>query len=258
MRSNIRSLGIAHLAIGIFGCELFALMPWKPSHLDEWPLVIFLAIMLSQAYLLGLWMAFSSAALWSRLLGLGVGTVYLEGLSDSVTVHEVLRWAPTTVSLGTAGVLLAARRWGMAIRRVTEPSSRAAPEPWQIKIRGLMIGTLVLALLFADARVMREANPPDLILKVVFGLCNIALSLAAAWAALGLTPPIKRLPVLFLLSPALGTLFWYGLHSPNLEDCLRIVLCLLLQAAVTFGSLLVLRSCGFRLTTPVPHASASP
>jgi hypothetical protein len=258
MNPRICLLLIAHVAVGIFGCGLFALMPWKPSHLDAWPLVIFLAIMLSQAYLLGLWMAFSSAALWSRLLVLGLGTVYLEGLGDSVTVHEVLRWAPTTVSLGTAGVLLLARRWGMELRRITEPSTRAAPEPWQIKIRGLMIWTLMLALLFAGARGMREANPPDLILKVVFGLCNVALGLAAAWAALGVTPPIKRLPALLVLSPALGTLFWYGLHSPNLEDYLTINVCLLMQAAVTFGSLLVVRSCGFRLTTPVPHASASP
>ena len=254
MRSNprIRLLWIAHLVVGILCCGLYAGMPRTPPLLDDLPLVTLLAIVLSQAYLLGLWMAFSRAALWRRLLGLGMGTVYLEGLIDLVTVHQFLQWPATTVSLGTGGVLLTARRWGMELRRITEPSSRAAPEPWQIKIRGLMIWTVVLALLFAGARGMREANPPDLILKVVFGLCHVALGVAAAWAALGLAPPIKRLPVVLLLSPAFGTLFWYDVHSPGLEDYLTINICLLTQAAVTFGSLLVLRSCGFRLIAQAP------
>ena len=249
MRSNIRSLGIAHLVVGIFGCGLFAIMPRTPSHLDEWPLVLFLGILLSQAYLLGLWAAFSDAALWSRLLGLGLGTVYLERLIDSVTVDQVVHWAATTVSLGTAGVLLTARGRGRELRRVMEPPSRAVPEPWQFKIEGLMIWTVVLALLFASARDLREMNHPNTIEWVVFGSYNVALGVAATGAALGLIPPIKRLPAVFLLSPTLGTSFWFGVNSPSLEDYLEINVCLLTQAAVTYGSLLVVRSCGFRLTT---------
>jgi hypothetical protein len=251
MRLNprIRSLWIAHLVAGIFDCGLFAIMPRTPSHLDEWPLVLFLGILLSQAYLLGLWAAFSNAALWRRLLGLGIGTVYLEGLIDSVTVDQVLHWAATTVSLGTAGVLLTARGRGRELRRVMEAPSRAVPEPWQFKMRGLMIGTVVLALLFAGARDLREMDHPNTIQWVVFGSYNVALGVAATVAALGLIPPIKRLPAVFLLSPTLGTLFWYGMDSPSPEDYLKSNLCLLTQAAVTFGSLLVVRSCGFRLTT---------
>jgi hypothetical protein len=247
--TRIRLLWIAHLVVGIFSCGLFAITPRTPSLLDDWPLVTLLAIMLSEACLLGLRTAFSNAALWSRLLVLGMGIVYLERLIDLVTGYEVLRWAPTTVSLGTAGVFLTARRWGRDLRRITEPSSRAAPEPWQIKIRGLMILTLVLALLFAGARGLRETNPPELIQTVVFGRFNIVLGLAAAWAALGLAQPIRRLPVVLLLCPTFGTLFWYGVRSPDLDDSLTIDVCLLMQAAVTFGSLLVIRSCGFRLTT---------
>jgi hypothetical protein len=100
-------------------------------------------------------------------------------------------------------------------------------------------------------------NAPDLLLTVVFGLCHVTLGLAAAWAALGLAPPIRRLPAVLLLSPTLGTLFWYSVHAPSLDDSLTINACLLMQATVTFGSLLVPRSCGFRFTTPVLHASAS-
>ena len=249
MNPSIGLLWIVHLIVGIFGCGLFAIIPRTPSHQDEWPLVLFLAILLSQAFLLGLWAAFSDAALWSRLLVLGMGTVYLEALIDWVTIDEVLHWAATTVSLGTAGVLLTARGRGRELRRVMEPPSRAVPEPWQFKLRGLMIWTVVFALLFAGARDLREMNHPNTIQWVVFGSYNVALGVAATVAALGLIPPIKRSPAVFLLSPTLGTLFWYGMDSPSLDDYLKSNLCLLTQAAVTFGSLLVVRSCGFRLTT---------
>lgn len=249
LKLRIRSLWIAHLVVGISYCGLCARMPRTRPLLNDWPLVTLLAIVLSQAYLLGLWTAFSDAALWRRLLVLGLGTMYLEGLIDLVTPHDVLRWATTTVSLGAAGVLLTARGRRRELRRVTDPSRHAAPEPWQIRIRGLMIWTSVLALLFAGARGLREMNAPDLLLTVVFGLCNVALGLAAAWAALGLAPPIRWLPAVLLLSPTLGTLFWYSVHAPSLDDSLTINACLLTQAAVTFGSLLVVRSCGFRLTT---------
>jgi hypothetical protein len=49
---------------------------------------------------------------------------------------------------------------------------------------------------------------PNTIQWVVFGLCNVALGLAATGAGLGITPPIKRLPVVLLLSLTLGTLIF--------------------------------------------------
>ncbi|MFI5456917.1 MAG: hypothetical protein ACHRXM_15840 [Isosphaerales bacterium] len=250
MRLNPRicSLSIAHLVGGILCCGLFAIMPPIPFKLGDLPIVTLLAILLSQAYLLGLWTAFSDASLWSRLLVLGMGAAYLEGLFGLVAGRNAMPLAAATTALATACVLLAARRWGSTLRSITEPPSRAAATSCQIKIRELMILTFVLALLFAGARGMRETVPSNNIIPmVVFSLCNVVLGLAAAWAALGLAQPIKRWPVVFLLSPALATLFWYGVRSPGLAIYWNINVCLLMQAAVTFGSLLVLRSCGFRL-----------
>jgi hypothetical protein len=94
------------------------------------PLVTFLAIMLSQAYLLGLWTAFSDAALWSRVLVLGIGTVYLEGLIGLVAGYEGVQLLAATTSLSAVGVLFTARRWGREHRKVTEPTGLQAPERW--------------------------------------------------------------------------------------------------------------------------------
>jgi len=103
MRLNSRmvSLLLAHLLGGALCCRL-AIMPLPPF--------TSVAITLSQAYLLGLWTAFSDAALWSRFLVLGMGTVYLVAMIGFVAGSQGWALAATTVSLGTAGVLLAARR----------------------------------------------------------------------------------------------------------------------------------------------------
>lgn len=252
LNPRICFLTFAHLVGGILRCGLVAILPRTPFILKDLPVVTLLAIFLSQSYLLGLWTAFSDAAIWSRLLMLGLGTVYLEGLIALVAGLHGLQLAAATSSLATAGAHHAARQWGRELRRITEPTSRTAPVSYQIKIQGLMILTFVLAMLFASARGLRKMGHSNLILTVVFSLCNVVLGLAAAWTCLGFAQPIKRLPVVFLLSPALGTFYWYSVRSPGLEVYWNINVCLLIQSTVTFGSLLVVRSCGFRLVRQAP------
>ena len=163
------------------------------------PEVTLLGVFLSQAYLLGLWMAFSETGLWSRLLVLGMGAVYMEVLI-AVVGDRTVNGAAATTSLVTAGMFLAARQWGRQLRRIMEPDWHEAARSYQIKIQELMILTFVLALLFAGARGMREMGHQNLILTAIFSLCNVGVDIAAVWAALGLAQPIKRLPVVFLLS----------------------------------------------------------
>ena len=243
LNSRIGSLLLAHLLGGALCCWL-AIMPLRP--------VTPLAITLSQAFLLGLWTAFSDAALWSRFLVLGMGTVYLVamiGLQGGAL-------AATTVSLGSTGILLAARR-RMALRKITEPSRMPDPESFQVQIRDLMSLTFVLALLFAWATGMRGVDPRLANRMVLFGMGNVVLGLAAAWETLGLAQPTRRAPVVWLLCPAFGTAYWFGVNSPSLDDYLMINVCLLMQSAVTYGSLLVIRSCGFRLTRRSSLSGAS-
>src|SRR4051812_25953360 len=90
LNSRIGSLLLAHLLGGAFCCWLAAIMPLRP--------VTPLAITLSQAFLLGLWTAFSHAALWSRFLVLGMGTVYLVAMIGFVAGFQGGALAATTVS----------------------------------------------------------------------------------------------------------------------------------------------------------------
>ena len=120
---------------------------------------------------------------------LGVGAVYLEGLVALVDRSEGIQLAAASTSLAAAGVLLAARRWGIELRKITESASRLASKSYQIKIKELMVLTFVLALLFAGARGLRETVTSNLIPMVAFSLCNMVLGVGAAWAALGSLSP---------------------------------------------------------------------
>src|SRR5262249_7134 len=146
---RLRSLLIAHVFVGILCCGLVATRHPIPFILPHLPLVALFAIILSQAYLLGLWTAFTDAGLWARLFVLSVGTVYLEGLIALAAGEWGLKAAAATPSITTTGVLLAARVRGREIRRITHPASQRAREFYQFKIQGLMILIFVLALVFA-------------------------------------------------------------------------------------------------------------
>jgi hypothetical protein len=211
-----------------------------------------LALVLSQAFFLGFWAALSDASPGKRLLGLGLGTLALEVLCALAAGHERMGFIATTASIGSAGVLVAARGGGVRLHRFTGPMLPPPPTPQglRISIRALMVVTLVVALLTAGARSLRELTSlmplSQVLLMAVFGLCGVALDLTASWAALGSARPSIRGPILFLLTPILGTYFWYCVGSPSIDIYWNITNCLSIQTILVFAALLVLRSCGFR------------
>lgn len=81
---------------------------------------------------------------------------------------------------------------------------------------------------------------------VVWSLCFVVVGLVALWAVLGAARPLRRVPALFALSPVLGALFAYAVHTDE-AGRFYIILIMLLYPAALLGSLLVVRSCGCRL-----------
>jgi hypothetical protein len=85
-----------------------------------------------------------------------------------------------------------------------------------------------------------------ILLMTVWAMCFVALGLAALWAALGKVRPLGRGTVVLVLSPLLGAFFAFGAGAPP-QGWAYIILTMLLYAALLLGSLLVVRSCGYRL-----------
>jgi hypothetical protein len=228
---------------------LAALFP--PSGLKDILLVPFFASVFCQALLLALWGAYSGVSPWLRMAGMVVGTVYLEALLPDRMRREFLGISTITVTVTTA-TLLVMRALGVRLNRQDESAQpmRAEPEGLRFSIRGLMLFTAAVALLSAGARALQDTPRRLFLQEAVLAMCFVAAGLMALWAGLGNARPPHRGAVVFALSPVLGAFFAFAVHAHK-AGWAYIMLTMLLYPAVLLASLLVVRSCGYRLVRRV-------
>ena len=239
-------LAVAHVVLGVVTSVLAHVELPMPFGLGHIPVVPFLASALCQAFLLSFWVAASQAATWMRLGGLVAGAAYLEALVPTGFRREVIGISTITIVVTTATLLVV--RWlGVRFTRQDDAgqSARQEPEGLRFSIRGLMIFTAVVALICAVARALEGSRNPFLLI-LVWALCFVAVGLISLWAVLGNAHPLRRSPVVFVLSPVLGAFFAFaaGAHQAG---WIYILLIMLLYPSALLGSLLVVRSCGYRL-----------
>ncbi len=184
---------IAHLALGLF----FSI--WtdsKPTH--SYSIALFLLVMpvfgfvLSQAFLLVLWLVFSPASWWKRLASLIVGAVYLKSLLIVGWPDAVLL---TAMLASGIAVILGVIRWQYAnLRHFPQPPVKAGNEGLKLSIRGLMFYTFVIAVTIVGAKLLRESTSeaPNLFLAFALSLSFVVVGVASVWAVLGLPRPIMR------------------------------------------------------------------
>ena len=252
----------AHLALGVTAGVLAPVevrSSWlrrmfPPAGLDLILIVPLFAVALSQALLIALWGTVSTAAPGKQLARLVVGVVYLEALFSSELRGEFRGLSTVTVVLFTVS-LLVGRALGIRVTRRggSDQGPRTEAEGLRFSIRGLMLLTVVVALLSSGARLLRATPAHFFLVVVVWSVCFVVVGLVALWVALGTARPPRRVPALFVLSPVLGAFFAYAVHAHEAGQ-VYITLTMLLYPTVLLGSLLVVRSCGYRL---VRRAAAS-
>jgi hypothetical protein len=261
---RLRNLAVAQIALGIVAVVLAPirlpdhlglarlLPPSGPERILVAPLF---ALTMGQAVLIALWGLASASSPWRRLAGLVAGAAYLEALLALGLDGEFLGTASVTIAVTTAS-LLVVRVLGVRIVRQAGEGQAGRPETEGLRfsIRGLMIFTAAVALLSAGARALQASHGRFILMAAVWALCFVAVGLVALWAALGQAPPRRRAPVVFALSPVLGTLFAHAAQAHH-AGCFYIILTMLLYPADLLVSLLVVRSCGYRL---VGRAKPSP
>jgi hypothetical protein len=96
-----------------------------------------------------------------------------------------------------------------------------------------------------------------ILLMSVWALCFVAVGLAAFWATLGNGRPLGRGTVVLVLSPLLGAFFAFAANAQP-HGWAYIILTMLLYAALLLGSLLAVRSCGYRLLRRAASPSGPP
>jgi hypothetical protein len=215
------------------------------------------ALVFCQSSLLALWAVMSRSARWLRIIGLIGGSLYLAFL---------LRWAidegeaiPATLMMTVVVTcaLLVVRQRKVVFRRVSAQKGKER-SGLQFTIKGLMTFTLAVAVLITGAKQLREAGGPkaDVFIVGLWVACFAVTSLASIWATLGLESPYARSIAAVIMSTMLGWCFAYGV-TPDWDFSIffYVMLIMFLQTALLVCSLLVVRSCGYRLVRHDPRQS---
>jgi hypothetical protein len=243
---RLQILALAHLGLGVVFSVLSRVEVHTRFGLEHILMVPFFALALCQALLLSLWGTASQATRWIGLAGLSAGAVYLEALFPSDVRKDFLGTSTITIVV-TAATLLAMRWVGVRLTRQydSDQSARQEPEGLRFSIRGMMIFTAAVAVLCAGARALEGARSPFLLI-LVWALCFVAVGLVSLWAVLGDSDPLRRAPVVFVLSPALGAFFAFAANAHK-AGWVYILLTMLLYPLALLASLLVVRSRDYRL-----------
>lgn len=206
------------------------------------------SLMLSQAGLLALWGALGKCRWRWRLSG---GLLGLPWFSLVIPVAEG-RWEVKNLAQSGAIVFLSMTavfstlavlrlRHGLLFIRCPP---RAGSECMQFSIAHIFAGTAGVAGALAIQQGVQQL-PHYIQMVINLALCSALVNLAAMWGALGSSRPFVRL--LIAMPPALLV----GLGIPGFTSGDVVYLRWLLffggQALVSSGTLLVLRSCGWRL-----------
>lgn len=244
---SLRNLAIAQFAIGVVASALAPIELDSPLGLGRILVVPLFASALGQAVLIAVWGVASPISPWMRMAGLVVGAAYLEALLIPGLKGEFLGIASVTIAVTTASLLVVRAR-GIVFTRGAEEHQTRRPdaEGLRFSIRGLMAFNAAVALLSAGARALQTYQGRFLLQAAVWALCFVAVGLVALWAALGEARPQRRGLVVFALSPVLGAFFAYAADAHQ-AGWAYIILTMLLFSVNLLGSLLVVRSCGYRL-----------
>jgi len=235
------------------------------------------ALVFAQAGLLGIWGALGTTQPLWRLPAVIATTGYLSALAITAEAMWQVRYAAVELTLfvafPTAVVflllsILCYSRYKLHFARPSLPNSMGG----QVTIRQLLLATAAVAVVLAIGREVRKVSPGDWIetecmIVTHVTLCLIAVDFAVSWGTLGTRRPMPRLAIILpgaFLVGVIPTYFLETLLSLDWKDHVTWSCIMGFQATIMAASLLVIRSCGWRLvrgdrneaeTLPTPPGS---
>jgi hypothetical protein len=237
-----------HALSGVLFAVLARVRVSIPFGLNEMPLVPCVALVCSESFLLGFFAA--SAGRWGSGLGcLILGSGYLACLLIGGAGTDAFFFVllPILVSFESFAALFALGRW-FVLRRLAAPPGDH--DRRRFAIRDLMALTLSVALLLWVFRQLKGIGPmvPVLLHIALWSLGAALAGLSAAWATLGPARPLPRCLTALTFSAILGGLYFGSLTTlPAWAGIVYGTAIFGLQGLASVASLLVVRSCGYRL-----------
>jgi hypothetical protein len=131
-------------------------------------------------------------------------------------------------------------------------SDSPASEGFQFSIRHLLLATAFVAVVLGIGRSVRTLSDTQsgVIAVAIFPPCFVMVELATLWAALGIGQPTPRLAVVVPTAFVVGAIPVFYVPSPFDQSLSELVIWPIvvgLQSIITAASLLIVRSCGWRL-----------
>jgi hypothetical protein len=236
-------LTMVHLAVGLAA----AFVAYFADRGPTLPGAVFGGTVFSQTSLLGIWGVLGSDSWWRRLSGALLGVGYLGTLTGVVgsdldpTVYFIVVLATMFVALP----LLIVRLFKIAIRPDSVPD--AAAGRIQFSIRDLMLLTFVVACLTTIGKWGQPYFPHgEILFQVLLLLIAFAgVGVLPVWFILATKQPVLYSVGLVAVGGGAGYCLARILHRADEGGCF-----LVLTATEAMGvavSLLVIRSCGYRL-----------
>ena len=216
---------------------------------------VLLPLIFADAGLVGIWGGLSAARLVWRLLAPLAAILYLWAILSfgRFDPTKLEFWVHTISTLAVLMVLVGLRYSPFRLRLARLPNVSQLPQGFQFSIRSLLLATATVAVVFGIGRTAYAIsdNYPNAVYFVMFPLCIIVVTLAMLWATLSKGRPTYRLTAVVPAAFLVGTTpMVYAASSRT--DWLAMALwpCVFgLQAIITAASLLIVRSCGWRLVT---------
>lgn len=232
------------------------------------------ALVYADAGLLAIWAGLGRHSKRAGFLGVGLGMTFLAALVAWALRHSmsgltgpgndfwttVWLWlfqlALALLSMAVVlAVLLRLRQRGAGLRPVMSSQNAAEAAEIQFSLRQLMIMVFLVATLVRLGPMVREhlndyrSYLSSLLAMSLGGACLGATALLGLWAALGRRATAWRPIMALLLAGSFGLLPPYYFPDLFSEDFVASVAVFSLAELFTIGSLLAVRSSGYRLAT---------
>jgi len=251
-RRRIFQLVVGHVVVGLIAASLVAYFaPRGPTQRGA----AFIGIVFSQTSLLGIWGGLGTNPWWSRLIGVVVGGGFL-GLRLGVGVgHPDWEVSYFIVSVGIAlitGMLLVIRCFRVRICVATV--DQAAARRIQFTIRQLLVLTFAVACLVSLGKWLAPhlLNVNEPLMLTLIGLILATVGLLSVWPALGARHPVLPSLIVIVVAAGVGFCFAQFLPGPPGDMASFWMTITAVEALVLVASLVVVRSCGYRLVRLLP------
>jgi hypothetical protein len=211
----------------------------------------------SQVGLLGIWVGSAANSWYVRLVGMAAGNGYFLVLGW-ISSQEALRnmvddlVGLTACTLIMASALLIAGCFRVRISLPTSPVSAA--RRIQFSIRDLMVLTLVVACVVGFGRWLPSYRPSlfDLKIMALIYLPFVVIGLLSVWPALSARRPLLPCSIFVVIAGGVG--MYFDFFGPHIDIAYWITITSA-EALSLVASLLVVRSCGYRLVRLAPRVT---